>query len=28
VVVSLVNLAAERDPESALADISTAPPDH
>jgi CBS domain-containing protein len=27
-VVSLGNLAAERDPESALADISTAPPDH
>ena len=27
-VVSLGNLAAERDPESALADISTAPPGH
>ena len=27
-VLSLGNLAAERDPESALADISTAPPDH
>jgi CBS domain-containing protein len=27
-VVSLGNLAVERDPESALADISTAPPGH
>jgi CBS domain-containing protein len=27
-VVSLGNLATERDPESALADISNAPPDH
>jgi len=27
-VVSLGNLATERDPESALADISAAPPDH
>ena len=26
--VSLGNLATERDPESALADISAAPPDH
>jgi CBS domain-containing protein len=27
-VVTLGNLATERDPESALADISSAPPDH
>ncbi len=27
-VLSLGNLATERDPESALADISAAPPDH
>jgi CBS domain-containing protein len=27
-IVSLGNLATERDPESALADISAAPPDH